>query len=193
MQRFSVPAPRISLVDPMGWYEDFAAMAAAPPSRLATNAAGSPGRPYAHVDLGAVAARCKPRPPRRPCHERAIHSGPDRSRADNHGQHHRSLDLRRSPLPESEVARTGFASRRRPRPDGTGPSVRPGSVAHRDYRGTNGHQRSPRVKRRCGSTGLRLIQLKQRQTADQIVVPTLHPEIGERCRPVIDDLCHHAI
>jgi hypothetical protein len=25
------------------------------------------------------------------------------------------------------------------------------------------------------------------------MVSTLHPEIGERCRPVIDDLCHHAI
>ena len=32
----------------------------------------------------------------RPCHKRAIHSGLDRSRADNHGQHQTSLDLRRS-------------------------------------------------------------------------------------------------
>ena len=32
-----------------------------------------------------------------PCHYRAIHSGHDRSRADNHGQRHGALDLRRSP------------------------------------------------------------------------------------------------
>jgi hypothetical protein len=31
-----------------------------------------------------------------PCHYRAIHSGHDRSRADNHGQRRSSLDLRRS-------------------------------------------------------------------------------------------------
>ena len=35
--------------------------------------------------------------PRWPCHHRAIHSGPERSRADNHGQPRSSLDLRRSP------------------------------------------------------------------------------------------------
>jgi hypothetical protein len=33
---------------------------------------------------------------RRPCHQRAIHSGPRRSQADNHGQHPSALDLRRS-------------------------------------------------------------------------------------------------
>jgi hypothetical protein len=33
---------------------------------------------------------------RRPCHYRAIHNGPDRSPADNHGQHHSGLDQRRS-------------------------------------------------------------------------------------------------
>jgi hypothetical protein len=32
-----------------------------------------------------------------PCHYRAIHSGHDRSRADNHGQRHGALDLRRFP------------------------------------------------------------------------------------------------
>jgi hypothetical protein len=37
---------------------------------------------------------CRPRPP---CHYRAIHSGLDRSPADNHGQRHSDLDLRRSP------------------------------------------------------------------------------------------------
>jgi hypothetical protein len=31
---------------------------------------------------------------RRPCHQRAIHSGPDRSPADNHGQRRISFDLR---------------------------------------------------------------------------------------------------
>jgi hypothetical protein len=72
-------------------------------------------------------------------------------------------------------------------------SVRAGSVAHRDHTGTGGHQRSPTAKRTCRSTSLQLRQLAQRQAADQIVVPTLHPEIGERCRPVIDDLCHHVI
>ena len=35
-----------------------------------------------------------------PCHYRAIHSGHDRSRADNHGQRHGALDLRRQPVEE---------------------------------------------------------------------------------------------
>jgi hypothetical protein len=35
--------------------------------------------------------------PRWPCHKRAIHSGPDRFRADNHEQRQSFLDLRRSP------------------------------------------------------------------------------------------------
>jgi hypothetical protein len=34
--------------------------------------------------------------PSRPCHKRAIHSGPDRAAADNHGQCQSGLDLRRS-------------------------------------------------------------------------------------------------
>jgi hypothetical protein len=34
--------------------------------------------------------------PHRPCHRRAIHSGLERSRADNHGQPRSSLDLRHS-------------------------------------------------------------------------------------------------
>jgi hypothetical protein len=33
---------------------------------------------------------------RRPCHQRAIHTGRDRSRADKQGQRHGALDLRRS-------------------------------------------------------------------------------------------------
>jgi hypothetical protein len=40
--------------------------------------------------------------PRWPCHKRAIHSSPERSRADNHGQPRSSLHLRRSP--SSQVA-----------------------------------------------------------------------------------------
>jgi hypothetical protein len=35
--------------------------------------------------------------PRRPCHKRAIHSSPERSPADSHGQHQGGLDLRRFP------------------------------------------------------------------------------------------------
>jgi hypothetical protein len=58
-----------------------------------------------------------------------------------------------------------------PRPDWTGPSVRAGSVAHRDHRGTSGHHRSPTAKRSGWSTSLQLRQLAQRQAADQIVVP----------------------
>jgi hypothetical protein len=58
-----------------------------------------------------------------------------------------------------------------PRPDRTGPSVRAGSVAHRDHRGTSGHHRSPTAKRSGRSTSLQLRQLAQRQAADQIVVP----------------------
>ena len=52
-----------------------------------------------------------------------------------------------------------------------GPSVRAGSVTHRDHRGTSGHQRSPTAKRSGRSTGLQPRQLAQRQPADQIVIP----------------------
>jgi hypothetical protein len=67
--------------------------------------------------------------------------------------------------------RGGPERRRRPRPDGTGPLVRAGSVAHRDRRGTSGHQRSPTSKRSGRPTSLQLKQLAQRQPANQIVVP----------------------
>jgi hypothetical protein len=40
---------------------------------------------------------------RRPCHHRAIHGSPDRSRADNHGQHHNGGDLHRSPFPKVTI------------------------------------------------------------------------------------------
>jgi hypothetical protein len=38
--------------------------------------------------------------PRRPCHQRAIHSSLDRSPADNHGQHHHGYDLLSSSPPQ---------------------------------------------------------------------------------------------
>jgi hypothetical protein len=75
------------------------------------------------------------------------------------------------PAGRSVPGRGGPERRRRPRPDGTGSSVRAGSVAHRDHRGTSGHQRSPTAKRSGRSTGLQLKQLAQRQLANQIVVP----------------------
>jgi hypothetical protein len=114
---------------------------------------------------------------------RCMHLAEHRQRPD---QHH---DLRRPPpeylackgsrpgsaLPcpagRSVPGRGGPERRRRPRPDGTGPSVRAGSVAHRDRRGTSGHQRSPAAKRSSRSAGLQLKQLGRRQPADQIVVP----------------------
>ena len=43
---------------------------------------------------GASTARPHERRPRRPCHYRAIHSGPGWCPADNHGQRHSDLDLR---------------------------------------------------------------------------------------------------
>jgi hypothetical protein len=43
------------------------------------------------------------RRPRRPCHYRAIHSSPDRSPADTHGQCHGCLKLRRSLPPQGRL------------------------------------------------------------------------------------------
>jgi hypothetical protein len=54
---------------------------------------------------------------------------------------------------------------------GPEPSVRAGSVAHRDHRGTDGPQRSPAAKRNRRSASLQVGQLAQRQQPDQIVVP----------------------
>jgi hypothetical protein len=56
---------------------------------------------------------------------------------------------------------------------GPEPSVLAGSVAHRDHRGTDGHQRSPAAKRNRRSAGLQVTQLAQRQRPDQIVVPKI--------------------
>jgi hypothetical protein len=51
-----------------------------------------------------MARRSTQRHPRRPCHKRAIHSGPERSGADNHGQPLSRLDLRRSPSSQVTAA-----------------------------------------------------------------------------------------
>jgi hypothetical protein len=50
-----------------------------------------------HAKAGANGTRDIQGHPRQPCHQRAIHNGPDRSRAVNHGQRHSDLNLRRSP------------------------------------------------------------------------------------------------
>ena len=69
------------------------------PTRQARSGHASPrGR------AGAYTARPHKRRPRRPCHDRAIHSGLDRSPADNHGQRHSGLDLRRSPSSQVTTA-----------------------------------------------------------------------------------------
>ena len=49
--------------------------------------------PYPPAKLVTIAASPSQVRPRRPCHYRAIHSSPDRSSADTHGQHHSGLDL----------------------------------------------------------------------------------------------------
>jgi hypothetical protein len=58
----------------------------------------------------------------RPCHQRAIHTGHDRSRADNHGQHHSGHNLRRSPFPvvtiTLDLALQQVIGHSRPRPHG---------------------------------------------------------------------------
>jgi hypothetical protein len=107
-----------------------------------------PGRASPCGRAGAYTARPHKRRPRRLCHYRAMHSGPDWSPADNNGQRHALRDLRRS-LP-SQVAiradlalqasgqlveactglamlagrsgplRPGTGALRRPRPNGTG-------------------------------------------------------------------------
>jgi hypothetical protein len=66
------------------------------------------------------------------------------------------------PAGRSVPGRGGPERRRRPRPDGTAPSVRAGSVAHRDHRGTSGHLRSPTAKRNHRSASLQVRQLARR-------------------------------
>jgi hypothetical protein len=64
--------------------------------RLADEAIVTEDGPHPAVRMEPTARLGIGRRPRRPCHKRAIHSSPDRSRADNHGQHHDVLDLGRS-------------------------------------------------------------------------------------------------
>jgi hypothetical protein len=49
------------------------------------------GRASPSGELGAIAARCKPRSSHRPCHPRAISSGHERSPAVTHGQSERTV------------------------------------------------------------------------------------------------------
>jgi hypothetical protein len=70
--------------------------AAASPPALGHDPAVTEDGPHPLAEVGAIAARCEHRRPRRPCHKRAIHSSPDRSRADNHGQNRNVLELGRS-------------------------------------------------------------------------------------------------
>jgi hypothetical protein len=55
---------------------------------------GPPGRASPSGEL-VPTRQAHERRPRRPCHYRAIHSGPGWSPADNHGHRHSDLDLRR--------------------------------------------------------------------------------------------------
>ena len=57
---------------------------------------GHRGRASLFAQGGANGPTVWEGPPRWSCHKRAIHSSPERSRADNHGQHEGGLDLRRS-------------------------------------------------------------------------------------------------
>jgi hypothetical protein len=52
------------------------------------------GRAIPFARVGASGATLDQGRTHRPCHQRAIHSGPDRSPADNHGQRRSSPDLR---------------------------------------------------------------------------------------------------
>jgi hypothetical protein len=60
--------------------------------------------------------------------------------------------------------------RRRPRPDGTGPSVRTGSAAH-GPEGRSGRQRARSARSNRSSPGPWLRQPAGRRWPDQIVVP----------------------
>jgi hypothetical protein len=64
---------------------------------LANEAVVTKDGPHPTVRVEPTARPGTRRHPRRPCHKRAIHSSPERSRADNHGQPRSSFDLRRSP------------------------------------------------------------------------------------------------
>jgi hypothetical protein len=145
---------------------------------------------------GADTARPHKRRSRRPCHYRAIHSGPGWSPPDNHGQRHSGLDLRRF-LPSQVTKRADLAlqaggqlveaciglavpgrpigpwSRRTGAPEAsaTGRDRTPRPMLGPWGTGPQGHERSPTVKKVHRSTSLQLRQLAQRGQANQIVVP----------------------
>jgi hypothetical protein len=182
--------------------------AAASPPRSCPQAGGHRRTGLTLRPSGAVAARHEHRRSRRPCHPRATSSGHERYPAVNHGHCHRGRCAARRPLTcggkatrncmackgsrlgsalpcpagRSVPGRGGPERRRRPRPDGTGPSVLAESVTHWDHRGTSGHQRSAAAKRNRRSKSLQLRQLAQRQRPDQIVVPKVgsNPQVLHR-------------
>jgi uncharacterized RmlC-like cupin family protein len=66
-----------------------------PSLKVLTRSRSRARRHRAAVELVAIAATPEQPRPHRPCHQRAIHSGPGWFPADNHGQRHSDLDLRR--------------------------------------------------------------------------------------------------
>ena len=97
---------------------------------------------------GAYTVRPHKRRPRRPCHYRAIHSSPDRSPGDNHGQHQGGLDLRRSPpsqvaiLPDLALQAGGKADLQE-RPKFQWSALGPRGTGNRGFpAGMSGHGRS---------------------------------------------------
>jgi hypothetical protein len=142
------------------------------PTRLVVNE----DRPHPAIQVILQPPRSCPIDPRRPCHYRATSISPEGSPPDSHGQRTDVCDLgcslRRLVARPVELALQargrlieaciGLAvpgrpigpwSRRTgaPQASATGRdrsrSVRAGSVAHRDHRGTSGQQRSPAGKR----------------------------------------------
>lgn len=70
---------------------------------LRTERASKQWSPWTASAYGQAGANgtLRARSPRWPCQSHVIHNGPDRSRADSHGQHHSDPELRR--LPPSQV------------------------------------------------------------------------------------------
>jgi hypothetical protein len=65
-------------------------------SRLANDAVVTEDEPHPAIKLRADGTSWYRRQPQQSCYERAIHSSPERSRADNHGQQRCAPDLRGS-------------------------------------------------------------------------------------------------
>jgi hypothetical protein len=78
--------------------------ATASPPDSCHEAAVTEDEPHPTIRVEPTARPGTRRPSRRPCHKRAIHSSPERSRADNHGQPRSRLDLRRSPSSQVTAA-----------------------------------------------------------------------------------------